>query len=719
MPPAARQAGSRLAVWLVGISLFLVGAWHAVLMPLAPLARMELALQDLRMRGPADLPASARPHPQIVLVDIDEASLAERGHWPWPREQLSRLIRELSHRQHVAAIGVDLVFPEATPQDATFADALREAPVVLGCYVSSGADPASPGSRAGVLPDPWWAAPAAAASVSRSRPRWSGFAGNTPLLAAAAPAGGCFNVLPDADGLTRSVLAVVEVDGQIYPSLDLSLLHLMAGRPRVEAAWRPDGQLVALGWQGRDGLRRRWLLDERGQWLPDFAHRFRHVPAADVLGQRLAAGDLAGQVVIIGSSAPGLGDRRATPVDAAMPGAEVHAHMLASLLSGDAPSRPDWAPGWEVALIGLSLLVAGWAAQRPQAPRALLAGLGLLAVLLLAPVFLEHQTRLRLPSASALVLATLLFTGLTAHNYWQGWRSRLALEQLFRQYLPPAKARALARQPEQAVAEARMADLSVLFCDLRGFSGIAEKLPPLALRELLNHYFSTVTRLVHDEGGTLDKFIGDAVMAFWGAPEPLADHAARAVQTALRLLEELPALNQHLTALGLPEIGLGIGIATGPVCVGDLGSDLRRSYTAIGDAVNIAARLEALTRDQGVPLLVDEATRLACETRDARLTWLEVDCTHVKGRRQSVTIFTPMRPSVSGSPQQQVQARTWALALAAARGQDELNARAHLARLHHDLAVDPEPDPHWAATLQALSATLARRWTEPPPEHHP
>ncbi|HSI58736.1 MAG TPA: adenylate/guanylate cyclase domain-containing protein, partial [Ideonella sp.] len=433
-------------------------------------------------------------------------------------------------------------------------------------------------------------------------------------------------------------------------------------------------------------------------------------------------GELAGQLVLVGSSAPGLADLRATPVHSSMPGVEVHAHLLAGLLDGRLPQRPAWAPGFEAVLIVLALTLAALTGSRLSAPRALLAMFALTGLLIVSNLAAYALAALVLPVASALVLAGLLFAGMTSASYLREWKSRRSLMQLFSSYVPPDRARQLARDPSQQHIAAANCELTLLFCDLRGFSGIAETLPPLALRDLLNEYLSQATEIVHRHGGTLDKFIGDAVMAFWGAPQPQPDHAVRAVRAALELTESMAPLNVSLLARGLPAVRFGIGLATGVVCVGDLGSKLRRSYTAVGDAVNLAARLESLTREVEVDLLVSDSTHAAClQTKTnnalgADVVWAEVDQCLVRGRRQLVTIFTPLTAAPDNVPMLQEQVRTWRLALRAAQQHHVSDAHSHLARLNALLALNPTsalslaPGHNTAGwTLQMLSERLSRQ----------
>ncbi len=722
---------ARGAAWLVCAALAGLGAWHAVVRPLSPLQRLELAVDDARLLA---LMRPGPPHPDIVIVDIDDASLQAVGHWPWPRGRLAALVQELTQRQHVAAAAFDIAFPEPDPggwptlqallhdqprlldellplqaaldQDQALAQALTGQPVVLGYYLS--ADPAA----LHIGPTP----PALAAAPAGLRlPRWTGHVNNVPALATAAPQAGFFNVLPDADGVVRSVPAVAQLDGQLLPSLVLALLQQLNPEMHISPLFvpasgsRPPG-LRGLRFQDGQTTPRELLLDEQGAWRIPYRGNgqrqgggFTYLSAHQLLDRTLPPASLQGKVVLIGSSAAGLADLRPTAIHPALPGVEVHAQVLAGLLTGQLPERPSWAPGFEAGLIGVALVLTTLTAMYLSAPAAL-AGMALwVATLVGSNLAALTWAGWVLPVGSALALASLLFVLLLGGRYLQAWSSRRTLMRLFNQYLPPERARELAQHPTPQLLAADNRELTVLFCDLQGFSSIAEQLSPQALRDLLNLYFSGVTEVIHAHGGTLDKFIGDAVMAFWGAPLPQADHAQRAVQAALALSQAVTPLNAALRAQGLPPVSYGIGLATGVVCVGDLGSRLRRSYTAVGDAVNVAARLEALTRRAGVGLLVADSTRAACGEEATDLAWLEVDQTTVRGRQQSVTLFTPL-PTTSASRTTIVgQLRHWSLALTAARQHHVDQARAQLAQLHALTTIHTPP------TLLTLAAGLAQQ----------
>jgi adenylate cyclase len=724
-----------LRVTLVAVLLWLLGAWHVVVAPIGPLTRLELALDDVRQS--TALSPVAAPRDDIVIVDIDDASLRALGRWPWPRDRLAQLVETLFDDDHAAALGIDLVLAEPDDQARTVRDALTaltrlgqddpalrtgvarwrdvvEAnadhdarlartisghPVTLAYHFNHQGDPAAQSGTAPAreLPSPVTEAdvlPASALAMAS----WQGVEVPVPVLLRAAAGAGFINALPDADGELRSSLLVAGYGGAVYESFALSVWRqwhrVGAPRPvirRGEVGGPP--RLTGLQLSGADGERLRTLrVDRRGAvTLPYRAAlqpgnspgtgRFRFISAADVLAHRVGARELGGRVVLLGSSAPGLADLRATPVHRALPGIEVHAQLLAGLEDNDLSVRPDWSPGFELLLLALVLAAVGMVVRRMAGPVAVLALIAILAVLLGCDLWALTGRGWAIPIAAPLAAGLLLGVLGVVANYLREWHSRRSLAQLFGHYLPPARVRAMASDPERfldVASSAENRELTVLFCDLRGFTPMSEKMAPERLRELLNLYFLRMSQIIHGHEGTLDKFIGDAVMAFWGAPQPDELHAAHAVQAAMAMIAAVAPLNAELAERGLPPLSPCIGLATGVVCVGDLGSALRRSYTAVGDGVNLAARIEGATRTYDVPLLVADTTRAAAGDL-AGCEWVEVDEVAVKGRSQLVTLYVPLAVTdvtlSSSTPENEQeitpfheQLRLWRLARDALRG---------------------------------------------------
>ncbi len=674
----------RLLRWaLLGFALALTLMHASGLLPLRPLQQIDLAIDDARLR--ATMPGTRDP--RIVVVDIDDASLARLGRWPWPRERLAVLADELFARQRVAVVGFDLVFAEPDPGDAALARALQGRPAVLGYFLADG-----PGAqRSGVLPAPVFDA-AALGSRRGGLTRWSGHVANVAPLAAAVPAAGFFNVLPDLDGIVRTLPLVADVAGRPQENLALAMLRLYGNAPTVRPVLPPatgpggDGGLVAIELE-QGAQRLRIPVDARGGVRVPYrgpggpaGGSFDYLSAADLLEGRVAAGSLAGKLVLVGSSAPGVFDLRSTPVAAVYPGVEVHANLLSGLLDGRGPVVPDWARGYEVAQLLVVTALLALLLPRLRAASAMAATVALGALLVALDQWLYRAHGLSLPLASALLLTALVYVGITGWGYVVEGARRRSLTRLFGTYVPPELVAQMARDPQRYGMQAENRELSVMFCDMRNFTKISEALPPEELRALVNRFFSAMTQEIRAHRGTLDKYIGDAIMAFWGAPVADVDHALHAVQAALAMTARMDELNRELRGRGLPEIGLGIGINSGLVCVGDMGSDIRRSYTVMGDAVNLASRVEALTRVYGVDILLGETT---CAAVGERLSLVEVDRVRVKGKQVAVTLFTPLTAAMSGQARIADEMRLWRLALTAYRQQDAKQALTSLDALRH------------------------------------
>jgi adenylate cyclase len=626
---------------------------------------LEFAIDDARARA---FMAGASRQP-IAIVDVDESSLREIGRWPWPRDRLARLVAELFERQRASVVGFDLLFAEpdnadwsaieglaatdralaerlpalkhALDRDQALAAALRGRRVVLGYYLTSDRD----GQRSGALPQAIFATGGLPTEIRLTR--WNGYAAALPAFTAAAPRGGFFNAVADADGLVRSLPLLAQLDGGIYESLVLAMLRTYTGEPTVHVVTAPgdarplrvelrqDGQQLALPVDARGAAR----VPFRGVGGPK-GGAFRYVSAADLIAGRAPAQALAGALVLVGTTAPGLADLRPTPAASVYPGVEVHASLLAGALEGTLPWQPAWSLAYELALLAATAVLLGVALPQLAAAWAV----ALAAAVMLGHVALNLSLYAAwhwvLPLATPLVFTALASAALVSWGWISEGRVRRSITRLFGSYVPPEIVAELARDPARYDMRAENRVMTVMFCDLRGFTTISERLEPQALREVINTFFSRMTNIIRDHRGTLDKYIGDCIMAFWGAPLDDPDHAVHGVHAALAMAREMDALNAELAARGLPAIALGIGLNTGLVCVGDMGSNVRRAYTVMGDAVNLASRIEGLTRQYDVAVLAGEATRAAAGEA-ADLQWREVDRVRVKGREAAVTVFTP------------------------------------------------------------------------------
>jgi adenylate cyclase len=646
---------------LVALVVFLLHGMHVWRLPY--LERLDAVIYDTRLL------AQAQPavHGEVLIVDIDEASLAAFCRWPWNRSTLAALTYQLTQVQQVAALGFDMVFAEAESpsSDLAFTQALAGQPVVLGYYFTS--DRA--GHTSGALPQPTFF-PFTHKEQDFNIHNWSGYGGNLASLTAAAPQAGFFNAISGVDGLIRSAPLLTEYKGQYYESLALGLYRrylagtpaaggilpsitpsLAAEAPMAQGDYRHVSHLTLTG----PNWTKEIAVDDSVAMLVPFRGKggkaggsFTYLSAKDVLSGQLPAGSLKHKIVLIGSSAPALEDLRATPMGGAYPGVEVQANLIAALVDGRTPNRPDFAMGFELfelLCLGLLLLVL---LPRLSAAWSMLMSVGLLVGLWLLHGFLHWQLGWVMPVAASLVFVFLTYVAHSSLGYLIEGQRRRRLIQLFGSYVSPRWVNQMVRTRQSYSMQATNQVLTVMFCDMRGFTRLAGQLEPLQLQALLNDIFSRLSQVIQDHGGTIDKYMGDCVMAFWGAPEPQADHAARAVRCALALQAAIRDYNLERDP-DLPPVEMGIGLNTGLMCVGDMGSSIRRSYTVIGDAVNVASRLEGLCKTHNVPLIVSAATQQAAQEGEAgldygdpsaRLAWIDLGSATIEGSDNVTHIYT-------------------------------------------------------------------------------
>ena len=641
---------------------------------IGPLEWVDNLIYDIRLR--ATMPGTLDD--RIAIVDVDEKSLAEVGRWPWPRDKLASITHRLFDEQRIAVLGFDVVFaepdvssglhrleqlahrelahiPEFTSQvkelaatldhDRLFAEAIANRPVVLGNYFTSDRDGRTSGQLTAPVMTKENFGRAHSGLIS-----WTGYGANLPILTQVAADGGYFNAITDSDGVVRAVPLVSEFQGVYYQSLSLAVFRALLGQSTVEPGFpssrflprsydelesiliRESERTLALPVDYRAGS----LIPYRGRGGPQ-GGSFTYVSATDVLHGRLAPEFLKGKVVLFGTTAPGLLDLRTTPVGPAYPGVEAHANLIGGFLDGNTPVIPDYALGYELVVIIICGLLLTLLLPRLSAPKAMALSFIIILVVGVTNLWLYTQHGLVLPLATSIFMVIASFVFNMSYGYFSESRSKRELAQLFGTYVPPELVQEMVKDPDRYTMQARSCELTVMFCDMRGFTHLSEGLTPEQLQKLLNRLFSRLTRVIRQHRGTIDKYMGDCVMAFWGAPIQSADHATQAVQAACDMIETLSEINQEFIKNGWPQIGIGIGLNTGPMFVGDMGSDLRRSYTVIGDAVNLGSRLEALSRVYGVDIVVgDSVRRLA-----SGFQWQELDRVVVKGKEEAVAIYTP------------------------------------------------------------------------------
>ena len=642
---------------------------------------------------------------RIVIVDIDEKSLAEVGRWPWSRNKVAALVDQL-FEQKAALVAFDVVFAEADDSsglnrlnelaagefkdlpafadrvkqmqpdldyDRVLARAIEGRPVVLGYYLTNDKD----GRTSGVLP-----VPALVKADLQGRPfkvtSWAGYGSNIELLAKAAPLSGHFNPIIDSDGVVRGIPLLAEHKGQYYESLSLAVFRLMIGMPSVSIGFTPP--LLSRNDQVQDRILLRMgekslgipiddrvvsMIPFRGLGGPS-GGSFVYVSAADVLAKKLASGALKDRVVLVGTTAPGLQDLRVTPVGETYPGVETHANLIAGLMDGNMHVKPDYSGGYDVFMILLAGMVLALGLPLLTAVRAVGLSVTVLVVLVGLNFWLYYGFGLVMPLAAAITMAVTAFALNMSYGYFVESRSKRDLANLFGTYVPPELVDEMVKDPDHYTMQATNRELTVMFCDMRGFTKMSETMEPIQLQALLTGVFTRLTAIIRSNRGTIDKYMGDCVMAFWGAPVETSQHAHLAVKSAMEMANAVREINRDHRERNMPEIGIGIGLNTGSMCVGDMGSNIRRSYTVIGDAVNLGSRLEGLSKAYGVDIVVSESTRKQTD----EFAWQELDRVRVKGKEQAVAIFWPVAPKDRLPEDTAAELKTWGSFMKAYRAQN-------------------------------------------------
>lgn len=689
-----KRVSSRLAqAGLSALFVLLIAAHVAGLIHITPMQRAEAWLYDVWLKRTA----SSGQDDRVAILDIDEASLKSVGRWPWSRDTMTRLVAQLFDRYGVAAVGFDVVFAEPdhssgldtlkrlaqhdlagsrdfqnalehlAPRldyDARFAQALAERPVSLGYYFI----PAGYGNaRTGTLP-PSSLPGTAFDPLHPGMPSPTGYGANLAAFQQAAPAAGFFNMRADTDGTARQMNLVTPFDAGYYLALSASTLRVAFGGDPVIAGVEQSsllGRTYRTPWLEVGGIRIPLSADGTVYVPYRAGSPFPYISAAQVLAGKVAPAQLENRIVLVGSTAPGLTDLRVTPFSNTFPGVEIHAHLIAGMLDGTTRSMPAWADDVRLlAVLLLGALLTG-VLLRFGPVVGLMASLALLGLLLAA--YAAAWSRFWVvPMAAPMLTVFGLYALNTAYGFFAATRSKRQITRLFGQYVPPELADEMSRDPAHYTMEGQSREMTVLFSDIRGFTNFSEKLPPAELAEVLNAYLSTMTRIVQQHRGTIDKYIGDAIMAFWNAPVDLGDHACRAVQTALDMQAALSQLNQEFAARGWPEVKIGVGVNTGRMSVGNMGSEFRMSYTVMGDAVNLGSRLEGITKQYGVGILVTQTTVEA----DPEHVFMKVDDVRVKGKETPVAIYEPLGGKAGLDESVRQGAADFELAFASYQSQD-------------------------------------------------
>lgn len=625
---------------------------------------LELFAYDQRLKVMAPNTIDDR----IVIIDIDEESLAAEGRWPWGRYKIEDLLDELFERYDIAIIGFDVVFAE--PDDSSGLGVLRSlaegefndddrfrnkvdeldkvlnydnrlAGAIAGREVVLGFVFNTQGTKTGALPHPIFEA---GSFKGRDIPFkvGNGYAANLALFQNVAFGAGHFNPVVDKDGIVRRIPLLYEYDGALYEALSLAIARAVLGVDTVTPGYVDDSKSEKYA-----GLE--WLqLGEVD--IPVNRHvmalvpyrgpqkSFPYISATDVINGKADPAALKGRVALLGTSAPGLLDLRATPLDSVYPGVEIHANMISGILDRSLKASPEYILGAEFVLVLVLGLFMALLLPLLNPLLGTVASAVMFVGVVSVNLLIWNSYNLVLPLATGLVFLFVMYLFNVIYALFVETRGKRQLVGLFGQYVPPELVDEMSDDPESFSLEGESRELTVLFSDVRSFTTISEGLEPKELSQLMNEYLTPMTRIIHEHRGTIDKYMGDAIMAFWGAPVTDTDHARHALEAALVMLDELRNIHEDFSKRGWPAIKIGVGLNTGLMNVGNMGSEFRMAYTVLGDSVNLGSRLEGLTKGYGVELIVNESTAAAVPDYIYR----ELDRVRVKGKDKPVTIFEPV-----------------------------------------------------------------------------
>jgi adenylate cyclase len=647
------------------------------------LLRLEHIAYDMGLRAQVLTHSTRLNHSSVVVVDVDDASLNKEGRWPWPRAKLGRLVDELQAAGAVV-IAFDMIFPQEesniveevskkletehlinTSLDVTlkkikpyfnndlmFSTSMSDGDIVIGMSFLN-----RPGVT-GKIPDP-------ILKLETPEQKKLGFInmqgvdGVNSVVASGAKNAGFINVFPDSDGIIRRVPLLLRYQDGVYPSLALEAVRVyLLGHIKIVTADYGGSQRI-------EGVQlNNYVIptDSSGQVIIPFVGRgfsFPYFSATDVLQKKIPAGALAGKIVFIGTSATGLGDLKATAVQNPYPGVEVHATIADGILEKTFPFRPAWAFGSEIVLIVFLGVVLSSVCPflGPRLVSLIIVFIPMLLILL--NNYLREKTGFLSPIFIPLAMSVSIALLNLIYGYLFETRRREQIKEMFGQYVPEKHIDEMLKSKNTYSLYGEDRKMTVLFADIRNFTSISEPMTATQLKDYLNAYLSPMTEIIFKYHGTIDKYVGDLIMAFWGAPLQDKKHAQHAISTALDMQNEIINLNEGLIKQNMPPLQIGIGLNSGMMSVGDMGSRFRRNYTVLGDAVNLGSRVESLTKYYGVKIIATEYTMQNQEKFFFRM----LDRVRVKGKDHGVAIYEVLgrRNEIDNELKKEVQAYEEAL----------------------------------------------------------
>jgi adenylate cyclase len=670
----------------------------------------------------------------VVIVDIDEASIAKLGQWPWSRIRIAELVERLT-KLGAAAVAFDIIFAEpdrlspgvaadsfssldeetraklrALPSnDQVMADAIKRSRVVLG----------EVGSETPVPPSSTQPAPIGVATLGGdAKPYLIGYAGllrNVETLDSAAAGRGLFSMLPEQDGIVRRVPVVMLAQDTVVPSLTLETLRVATGASTILIRMDKDLGIKSVAIPPVLEM----PTDSRGRLWVHFSPKdqARYVSAIDVLEGRVTEDRISRRLMLIGTSAIGLLDQKTTPIDSLIPGVEIHAQVLENILTQAALTAPNYATVAELGAafaIGAAIIIF---APLLNPALLLLFGAAFVSLLVGTSWYYFTQQKLLIDFTFPLLSSVLIYLTLVFTNFVKEQAQRRQIRSAFGQYLSPTLVEQLAQSPEKLVLGGEQREMTIMFSDVRGFTTISEiyKDDPQGLTALMNSFLTPLTNAIIDRKGTIDKYMGDAIMAFWNAPIDDPTHELNACEAALDMLDRVAALNRdrkaavkESNAIFMP-IEIGVGINTGKCVVGNMGSDLRFDYSVLGDSVNLASRLEGQCKSYGLPIIL--GSRTASIAKD-KFAMLELDFIAVKGKKEPEVVYALVgRADMINSERFERWREINMKMLSRYRGRDWASA---LSAIEEGRAADSEG--RFATLYEVYAARIRAFQTTPPPD---
>jgi adenylate cyclase len=632
--------------------------------------RLDNLGYDLQLRTRV-LTEHAKPSSPVAIIDIDDKSLKAVGRWPWPRKKLADLVNELQ-KQGAAVIAFDIFFSETQSniaavlleelgkknvlsatvsstlkeniplfdEDSIFAKSLsmNQSVLSLGFLPRTQTENALPPPLLVLTPQD---------RKQLEIIRAIGYISNIPILQRAAKGGGFINIFADSDGIIRHAPLIIEYNNGIYPALSLQAVLLYLGE-NIKLITPNYGKRTQL--EGIQIGSRIIPTDSEGQVLIPFigkSYTFPYYSALDVLEGKLPKDTLLGKILFVGTSATGLGDLQATAIQNPFPGVEIQATIVNGFLKNNFSYKPEWTFGANFVLTILLGLLAAFLFPY-LGPRILAIVIIVLPPgLLLLNNLIWEKTGLILSLLMPVILVLVIAIFNIIYGYLFETRRREQLKEMFGQYVPEKHIDEMLKTKSSYALHGEDREMSVLFADIRNFTTISEDMSASELVDMLNTFFTPMTEIIFSHRGTIDKYVGDLIMAFWGAPLKDRHHARHAIQSALEMQERLKALRPHFTERKWPEIKIGIGINSGLMSVGDMGSRFRRNYTVLGDAVNLASRVESLTKFYGVDIIVAENTK----KNQSKFIFRKLDLVRVKGKQRGIAIYEVVCTTLKLTPE--------------------------------------------------------------------